>query len=63
MNPKYKLIGASLAITTIGYTEPTSLTENGRYYGTLLIVVGVGTLGYALSVVVQSVVSLEIVSS
>ena len=76
MNPKNKLIGASLAIvvilgfgtlgyklltewtwfesfyftlitiTTIGYTEPAGLTENGRYFGTLLIVVGVGTLGY-----------------
>lgn len=93
MNPKNKLIGASLAIvvilgfgtlgyklltewtwfdsfyftlitiTTIGYTEPAGLTENGRYFGTLLIVVGVGTLGYALSVAVQSVVSLEVVSS
>ena len=93
MNPKHKLIGASLAIvvilgfgtlgfklltewtwfesfyftlitiTTIGYTEPADLTQNGRYFGTLLIVVGVGTLGYALSVAVQSVVSLEIVSS
>lgn len=93
MNPKNKLIGASLAIvvilgfgtlgfklltewtwfesfyftlitiTTIGYTEPADLTQNGRYFGTLLIVVGVGTLGYALSVAVQSVVSLEVVSS
>ncbi len=93
MNPKHKLIGASLAIvvilgfgtlgfklltewtwfesfyftlitiTTIGYTEPADLTQNGRYFGTLLIVVGVGTLGYALSVAVQSVVSLEVVSS
>ena len=52
-----------ITITTIGYTEPAGLTENGRYFGTLLIVVGVGTLGYALSVAVQSVVSLEIVSS
>ena len=52
-----------ITITTIGYTEPSDLTENGRYFGTLLIVVGVGTLGYALSVAVQSVVSLEIVSS
>ena len=52
-----------ITITTIGYTEPADLTENGRYFGTLLIVVGVGTLGYALSVAVQSVVSLEIVSS
>ena len=52
-----------ITITTIGYTEPANLTEHGRYFGTLLIVVGVGTLGYALSVAVQSVVSLEIVSS
>lgn len=52
-----------ITITTIGYTEPADLTQNGRYFGTLLIVVGVGTLGYALSVAVQSVVSLEIVSS
>ena len=52
-----------ITITTIGYTEPADLTENGRYFGTLLIVVGVGTLGYALSVAVQSVVSLEIVHS
>ena len=52
-----------ITITTIGYTEPADLTEHGRYFGTLLIVVGVGTLGYALSVAVQSVVSLEIVSS
>lgn len=52
-----------ITITTIGYTEPADLTEQGRYFGTLLIVVGVGTLGYALSVAVQSIVSLEIVSS
>ncbi len=52
-----------ITVTTIGYTEPADLTESGRYFGTVLIVVGVGTLGYALSVVVQSLVSFEIVSS
>ena len=52
-----------ITITTIGYSEPADLTEHGRYFGTLLIVVGVGTLGYALSAAVQSVVSLEMISS
>ncbi len=52
-----------ITITTIGYSEPADLTEHGRYFGTLLIIVGVGTLGYALSAAVQSVVSLEMISS
>ena len=52
-----------ITITTIGYGEPPTLTNKARYFATFLIILGVGTLGYALSVVIQSVVSLEIISS
>lgn len=52
-----------ITITTIGYGEPPSMTDEIRYFSTFLIILGVGSLGYALSVVVQSVISSEVIGS
>jgi voltage-gated potassium channel len=51
-----------ITITTIGFSEPSS-GENARYFTALLIIMGVGTAGYALSVAVQAVVESELLST
>lgn len=51
-----------ITITTIGFSEPSS-GEHARYFTALLIIMGVGTAGYALSVAVQAVVESELLST
>jgi voltage-gated potassium channel len=52
-----------VTITTIGYGEPAGMTTNGRYFTVVLILMGVGTIGYALSVAARSVLEFELVSA
>lgn len=52
-----------ITLTTIGYGEPTNMTEGGRVFAAVLIITGVGTIGYALSVAVQAVVESELLSA
>jgi voltage-gated potassium channel len=52
-----------ITITTIGYNEPEGMTRSGRYFTILLIFVGVGTIGYALSAVARSVLEFELIST
>ena len=52
-----------ITLTTIGYGEPPGMTEAGRVFAAVLIITGVGTIGYALSVAVQAVVESELLST
>jgi voltage-gated potassium channel len=52
-----------VTITTIGYGEPAGMTETGRYFTVVLILTGVGTIGYALSVAGRAVLEFELVSA
>lgn len=45
-----------ITITTIGFGEPPGITEQARYFTALLIITGVSTIGYAISVAAQSVI-------
>src|SRR5215510_3252469 len=45
-----------ITLSTIGYSEPANMSETARYFTSVIIVLGVGTLGYALSSVVQTFV-------
>jgi voltage-gated potassium channel len=52
-----------ITLTTIGYGEPPNINEGGRVFAAVLIITGVGTIGYALSVAVQAVVESELLST
>lgn len=52
-----------VTVTTIGFGEPTMMTEGGRIFASIYIILGVGTIGYALSVAVQAVVESELLST
>jgi voltage-gated potassium channel len=50
-------------LATIGYGEPANMTEGARVFTIVLIITGVGTLGYALSAAIQAVVESEMLST
>jgi len=52
-----------ITLTTVGYGEPEHTTEGARYFTALLIIMGVGTLGYALSFAAQAVIESELLST
>jgi voltage-gated potassium channel len=52
-----------VTITTIGYGEPEGMTLAGRYFTVALILVGVGTIGYALTTAARAVLEFELVSA
>src|SRR5215472_15810822 len=52
-----------ITVTTIGYSEPPEMTEAARYFTSLLIIMGVGTIGYALTAPTQAVVESELVTT
>jgi voltage-gated potassium channel len=52
-----------ITLTTIGYGEPAGMTEGARYFAAFLIIMGVSTIGYALSVAAQAVVESELLST
>lgn len=52
-----------ITITTIGFGEPPEITQAARYFTVVLILLGVGIVGYTASVLVQSILSLELIAS
>jgi voltage-gated potassium channel len=52
-----------ITLTTVGYGEPEHTTEGARYFTALLIVMGVSTLGLALSYAAQAVIESELLST
>ena len=52
-----------ITLTTIGYGEPPGMTEEARYFTTILILSGVGTIGYALSIAARAVLEFELVAT
>jgi voltage-gated potassium channel len=54
---------ALITLTTIGFGEPPGMTEPARYFTSLLIILGVGTIGYALTAAAQAVVQFELIST
>lgn len=52
-----------ITITTIGYGEPAGMTQPARYFTAFLILTGVSTIGYALSVAARAVLEFELVAT
>jgi voltage-gated potassium channel len=52
-----------ITLTTVGYGEPPGTDEPTRYFTACLIILGVGTLGYALSSAAQAVIESELLST
>jgi voltage-gated potassium channel len=52
-----------ITLTTVGYSEPPNTTTGSRYFTAGLIILGVGTLGYALSSAAQAVIESELLST
>jgi voltage-gated potassium channel len=52
-----------ITITTIGFSEPGNMTEHARYFTAVVIILGVSTIGYALSSAVQAVVESGVISA
>jgi voltage-gated potassium channel len=52
-----------ITLTTVGYSEPPNTTTGSRYFTAALIMLGVGTLGYALSSAAQAVIESELLST
>lgn len=50
-------------VTTVGYGDLTPVTAAGRFFAILLMLTGVGTVLYALTVLAQAVIQSEIVES
>jgi len=50
-------------ITTIGYSEPDAMTAHARYFTAGIIILGVGTIGYAVSSGVQAIVESGVISA
>jgi voltage-gated potassium channel len=50
-------------VTTVGYGDRPPRTDLGRAFATIFMIVGVGTVAYALSSTVQSIVQSEIIAT
>jgi voltage-gated potassium channel len=50
-------------VTTVGYGEVHTLSQTGRIFSICLMLVGVGTVAYALSTTVQSIVQWELLET
>jgi voltage-gated potassium channel len=50
-------------VTTVGYGEVHPLSQTGRIFSICLMLVGVGTVAYALSTTVQSIVQWELLEA
>lgn len=50
-------------VTTVGYGEVHPLSQSGRIFSICLMLVGVGTVAYALSTTVQSIVQWELLET
>ena len=54
---------AAQTVTTVGYGDVVPVTAAGRVFATLFMLVGVGTVFYALTSVVQSIVESEVLAT
>jgi voltage-gated potassium channel len=52
-----------ITLATIGYTEPQGITAHGRYFTAVLIVMGVWTVAYSISVLTHMAVQGELVGT
>ncbi len=52
-----------MTVTTVGYGEVHPLGAGGRLFASLFMIVGVGTVAYALSGIVQTIVQSELVAA
>jgi voltage-gated potassium channel len=52
-----------MTVTTVGYGPPNKLSNAGRDFAIVFMVIGVGTAGYLLSTAVQSLVRSEILAT
>src|ERR1044071_9681230 len=52
-----------ITITTIGFGEPDGMTEQARYFTAFLIITGVGSIGYALSVAARAVLESQLIAT
>lgn len=52
-----------ITITTIGFGEPQGMTEPARYFTAFLIITGVSTIGYALSVAARALLEFELIAT
>jgi voltage-gated potassium channel len=54
---------AAQTVTTVGYGDIVPLSKGGRAFATLFMIVGVGTVFYALTSIVQSIVESEVLAT
>src|SRR5690349_16623108 len=52
-----------ITLATIGYNEPNTITPAGRYFTAALIISGVGTVGYGVSLIAQSAIHGELLAT
>jgi voltage-gated potassium channel len=52
-----------ITLTSVGFGEPEGMTESARFFTSILIILGVGTIGYALTAAAQAVVQFELIST
>ncbi|HET6892888.1 MAG TPA: potassium channel family protein, partial [Pyrinomonadaceae bacterium] len=57
------LYAATQTVTTVGYGDVVPATRKGRLFATILMLVGVGVVLYALTSTVQSIVQSELVAT
>jgi voltage-gated potassium channel len=54
---------AAQTVTTVGYGDMTPVTQGGRAFAIALMILGVGTVLYGLSVLAQSVIHVELLNA
>src|SRR6266850_5241557 len=54
---------AAQTVTTVGYGDVAPLSKGGRAFATVFMIVGVGTVFYALTSIVQSIVESEVLAT
>lgn len=57
------LYASTQTVTTVGYGDVAPATRNGRLFATILMLVGVGVVLYALTSTVQSIVQSELLAT
>lgn len=62
-SPLDSLYMTVMTVTTVGYGPPLPLTDAGRNFSIIFMIVGVGTTGYLLSSAVQALVRSEILAT
>jgi voltage-gated potassium channel len=52
----------TITLATIGYSEPQGISDMGRYFTAALIILGVGTVGYSVSVLTHLAIQGELLA-